>query len=69
MTFNTCSPNYIIVLFGKIIYNEIPDDIQSITFEDEFNQNIDKVVFPNSLESITFGRKFNQNIDKVLFPD
>jgi len=29
--------------------NEIPDDIQSITFENKFNQNIDNVAFPTSL--------------------
>jgi len=40
--------------------NEIPDDIQSITFGREFNQNIDKVVFPNSLQIIIFGEKFSQ---------
>ena len=34
--------------------NEIPDDIQSITFENKFNQNIDNVAFPTSLSIFWF---------------
>ena len=49
--------------------SEISDDLISITFGDEFNQNIEKVIWPKSLTSIVFGYWFNQPVEKVIWPN
>jgi hypothetical protein len=46
----------------------LPPWIHKLTFGVDFNQIIDKVIFPSSLQQITFSGFFNQNIDNVTFP-
>ena len=43
--------------------DNLPNNLQSITFGYDFNQPIDKL--PKNLQSITFGPEFNQPIDKL----
>jgi hypothetical protein len=45
----------------------IKDNI--LTFDEEFNQSIDNIIFPDDIVSIIFNWKFNQPIDNVKFPD
>jgi hypothetical protein len=44
----------------------IKDNI--LTFDEEFNQSIDNIIFPDAIVSIIFNWKFNQPLDKVIFP-
>jgi hypothetical protein len=51
------------IVISKIIW-----DIKSVYFGDNFNQNIDGLIFPDEIESICFSRNFNQSLDNVIFP-
>ena len=46
----------------------IPDNVESIVIDDNFNENIDDITFPEKMSSIHFWNYFNQSIKKIIFP-
>eukprot|EP00931_Biecheleriopsis_adriatica_P117980 TRINITY_DN9344_c0_g1_i4.p1 TRINITY_DN9344_c0_g1~~TRINITY_DN9344_c0_g1_i4.p1 ORF type:complete len:322 (-),score=66.92 TRINITY_DN9344_c0_g1_i4:111-1076(-) len=46
----------------------LPSGLQSLTFDDDFDQSMEKVVLPSGLQSLTFGMCFNQSMEKVDLP-
>eukprot|EP00435_Cladocopium_sp_Y103_P021810 s2061_g5.t1 len=45
-----------------------PSTLQSLTFGDYFDKNLEGVTFPSTLQSLTFGRNFNQKLKGMTFP-
>ena len=39
-----------------------------VSFGDEFNQSLERVILPSSLQSLAFGDRFNQSLERVTLP-
>lgn len=47
----------------------LPTSLQSLTFDDSFDQNLEGVNLPHCLQSLTFGYWFNQLLAKMKLPN
>lgn len=47
----------------------LPKSLQSLTFDDSFDQNLEGVNLPHCLQSLTFGRWFNQLLAEMKLPN
>ena len=47
----------------------LPNNLQSLTFGNDFNQSLDRVPLPSNLQSLTFSNHFNQSLDRVTLPN
>ena len=46
----------------------LPSGLQSLTFDDDFNQSLGNTALPSGLKSLTFGRDFNHSLDNTALP-
>ena len=46
----------------------LPSSLQSLTFQNRFNQSIEGVNLPDNLEHLSFGFRFNQSLEHVTLP-
>eukprot|EP00435_Cladocopium_sp_Y103_P027979 s595_g6.t4 len=46
----------------------LPSSLQSLTFQNRFNQSIEGVNLPDNLEHLSFGFRFNQSLEHVNLP-
>jgi hypothetical protein len=70
--------NYYETIFKKLLDKNCIESINNISwpseklnvikFNDDFNENIDGLVFPDGINTINFGNSFNQPIDNIQFP-
>jgi len=47
----------------------LPNNLQSLTFGNDFNQSLDRETLPSNLQSLTFSNHFNQSLDRVTLPN
>ena len=50
------------------LLRNLPKSLRTLTFADEFNQEIHHMRLPAGLQSLTFGFGFNQSLDNVTWP-
>ena len=46
----------------------LPEGLQSLTFDNKFNESLEGVTFPSSLQSLRFGFKFKRSLTDVTLP-
>ena len=61
-------PDGFVGVYSPICWT-LPSNLQSLSFGNSFNQNIEELELPRGLRHLTFGDEFNQCMDKIKLPD